>query len=298
MQLATWLDQTTGIRHAEEAFNAGFTRHAIRAAVAGGAVTRIRRWLATPAVGPELRSAAAVSGRVSCVSAARLLGLWTVDDARLHLAVAQSASRFDARGATVHWGAPVLPPNRFGLIEPLVDALVRIADCQPLDHALAAWESALRTGRVRAGYLEQLPLRSTAARHVRLGASQLSDSGIESIPVARLRRIGIRLRQQVMIDGHPVDILIGERLVLQIDGFEFHRTAEQRERDLAQDRRLVLMGYTVFRYGYVDVLYRWPEVESEVRHALGARLDVAKGGIGRSDSGNRSRFRRESTRTA
>lgn len=107
---------------------------------------------------------------------------------------------------------------------------------------------------------------------MRDGASQLSDSGIESIPVARLRRIGIPLRQQVVIDGHPVDILIGERLVLQVDGFEFHRTAAQRDRDLAQDRRLVLMGYTVFRLGYADVLYGWPAVESEIRLAMAAGL--------------------------
>ena len=136
------------------------------------------------------------------MTAARLHGLWTVDDARLHVAVAHGASRFDAGDALVHWGAPLLGPNRFELVEPIADALVRIADCQPLDHALATWESALRTGRVHAGYLERLPLRSAAAKHVRQGASQLSDSGLESIPVARLRRIGIRVRQQVVIDGH------------------------------------------------------------------------------------------------
>ena len=129
---------------------------------------------------------------------------------------------------------------------------------------------------------------------MRHGASQLSDSGLESIPVARLRRIGITVRQQVVIDGHAVDILIGDRLVLQVDGFGFHRSAAQRERDLAQDRRLVLMGYTVFRYGYADVLYRWPDVEAEIRHAMAARLDLAGGAsvariqaIGRESGGNR-----------
>jgi hypothetical protein len=53
MQLATWLDQTTGIRHVEEAANAGFTRYSIGAAVAAGTVFRIRRWLATPALVPS-----------------------------------------------------------------------------------------------------------------------------------------------------------------------------------------------------------------------------------------------------
>ena len=134
MQLATWLDQTTGIRHVDEATNAGFTRYAIGASVATGAVIRIRRWLATPTARLELRRAAAISGKVACLSAARWHGLWTVDDARLHVAVAHGASRFDGGDARVHWGAPLLVPNRFELIEPIADALVRIADCQPFDH--------------------------------------------------------------------------------------------------------------------------------------------------------------------
>lgn len=272
MRLAAWLDQTNGIRHVEEAIVAGFTRYAIASAVASGSVRRLRRWIATAGASPELCRAAGISGRVACLSAARHHGLWTMQDGRTHLAVKHGASRFDPGDAVMHWAAPSMPPNRFELVEPVVDALVRIADCQPLDHALATWESALRSGRVGAGYLRNVPLRSEAARRVRDGASQLSDSGIESIPVARLRRIGIPLRQQVVIDGHPVDILIGERLVLQVDGFEFHRTAAQRDRDLAQDRRLVLMGYTVFRLGYADVLYGWPAVESEIRLAMAAGL--------------------------
>lgn len=272
MRLHAWLDQTNGIRHVEEAMAAGFTKYAIAAAVASGSVRRLRQWIATPAAPPELCRAARISGRVACVSAARHHGLWTVEDSRAHLAVKHGASRFDPGDAVMHWGAPVTPPSRYELAEPVVDALARIADCQPLDHALATWESALRSGRVSADYLQRLPLRSAAGRRVRDGASQLSDSGIESIPVARLRRIGIALRQQVVIDGHPVDILIGERLVLQVDGFEFHRTAAQRKRDRAQDRRLVLMGYTVFRYGYFDVLYGWATVESEIRHAMAAGL--------------------------
>jgi very-short-patch-repair endonuclease len=272
VQLVAWLDQTNGIRHVEEATAAGFTPYAIAAAVSSGSVRRLRRWIATPTAPPALCRAARISGRVACLSAAREHGLWTIADGRAHLAVKHGASRFDPGDAVMHWGAPVIPPSRYELVEPVVDALVRIADCQPLDHALAAWESALRSRRVGAEYLQRLPLRSAAARRVREGASQLSDSGIESIPVARLRRIGITVRQQVVIDGHPVDLLIGERLVLQVDGFEFHRTPAQRERDLAQDRRLVLMGYTVFRFGYVDVLYGWPTVESEIRHAMAAGL--------------------------
>jgi very-short-patch-repair endonuclease len=217
-----------------------------------------------------------VSGRLGCVSAAVHHGLWTLDDGRIHLAVAHGSSRFDAGDAIVHWSAGPIAPHRYELVEPLVSALVHIADCRPLDHALATWESAIRAGHVTPEALGRLSLRSAAAKRVRRGASALSDSGIETIPANRLRRVDIPVRQQVVIDGHPVDGLIGERLVYQIDGYEFHRSAERRRRDIAQDRRLTLMGYTVFRFDYKQVLFEWEVVESEVRHAVAMGLHLAR----------------------
>ncbi|GAA1838053.1 type IV toxin-antitoxin system AbiEi family antitoxin domain-containing protein [Agromyces salentinus] len=273
MSLADWLDSEGGIRHVEQALGAGYTRYAIRTAVAQGAVRRLRRtWIATPAAPALLRTAASLGGRVACITAARLHGLWAIDDDRPHFAVAHGASRFDAGGARVHWNAGPIGPTRFELVESVVDALVHIAGCRPLDHALATWESALRSGRVDTEYLARLPLRHTAAHRVRDGASQLSDSGLESIAFARLRRIGLAIRQQVRLAGHSVDGLVGSRLVIQIDGYEFHRDAASRRRDIAHDRRLALMGFTVLRFDYEQVLFGWPAVEHEVRAAVAVGL--------------------------
>ncbi|MGI9822540.1 DUF559 domain-containing protein [Agromyces sp. Marseille-Q5079] len=275
--LTEWLDAEGGIRHVQQALHAGHTRYAIRTAVAAGSVQRLRRvWLATSSAPPLLRMAASINGRAACVSAARLHGLWTIDDDRPHVAVAHGASRFDAAGAHVHWNAGPLGTHRFELVEPVVDALVHVAECRPLDHALATWESALRRRAVDARYLARLPLRHAAARRVRDGASQLSDSGLESIAFARLRRIGLPVRQQVRLLGHAVDGLIGSHLVIQIDGFEFHQDAASRRRDIAHDRRLALMGFTVLRFDYQQVLYRWEEIELQIRLAVAIGLHDAR----------------------
>jgi hypothetical protein len=69
------------------------------------------------------------------------------------------------------------------------------------------------------------------------------------------------------IDGHPVDGLIGEHLVVQIDGFSHHR-AEQRRRDLRAGARLVLRGYTVLRFDYVQVLLAPDEVIGTISEPL------------------------------
>lgn len=275
MKITEWVTSGGGIRHVDDALRAGFTRYAIRAAIVSGEVRRVRRWLATHQALPRLIHAASVSGRLACITAATHHGLWTLDDGRVHLAVPHSASRFDAAGAVVHWNTGPVAPHRYELVESVINALVHIADCLPLDHALATWESAIRGGAVAPEVLGRLPLRSAAAKSARDGATLLSDSGIETIPRARLQRAGIAVRQQVIIDGHPVDGLIGERLVYQIDGYEFHQTPERRRRDIAQDRRLMLMGYTVFRYDYKQILFEWDLVEAELRHAVAVGLHLA-----------------------
>lgn len=275
MNITEWVASGGGIRHVDDALRAGFTRYAIRGAIVTGELRRVRRWLATREAPPLLIRAASVSGTLACVTAARHHGLWTLDDGRVHLAVPHGASRFDAGGAIVHWNSGPVAPHRYELVESVLSALVHIADCRPLDHALATWESAIRSGAIAPEVIARLPLRSAAAKRARDGAALLSDSGIETIPRVRLQRVGITVRQQVVIDGHPVDGLIGERLVYQIDGYEFHQTPERRRRDIAQDRRLVLMGYTVFRYDYRQILFEWDLVEAELRQAVAVGLHLA-----------------------
>lgn len=45
-----------------------------------------------------------------------------------------------------------------------------------------------------------------------------------------MAEIGVTVRQQVMIDGHRVDGLIGDRLVIQLDVFAHHSDAAPRSR--------------------------------------------------------------------
>lgn len=149
-----------------------------------------------------------------------------------------------------------------------MNALVHVAECQPFERALVVFESAIRTGDADLERLRLMPLRSRRFRSVVDRVSELSDSGIESIPRVRLARIGIDMRQQLVIDGHRVDGLIGDRLVLQFDGHAPHQDADQRNRDLAQDRRLILSGWTILRFSYRQVMHDWALVEREITDAI------------------------------
>jgi very-short-patch-repair endonuclease len=96
---------------------------------------------------------------------------------------------------------------------------------------------------------------------------------METLVGARLRGIPARVHPQVVILGHRVDFLIGDRLVLQIDGG--HHVGAQRNADTAHDTLLTLHGYTVIRVGYADVVHRWPDVQDRVLRALAQGLHLA-----------------------
>jgi len=199
---------------------------------------------------------------LACVSAARHRGLQL-----LHPPTEEH------RWVPVHAGGPVPPglrlhrsqplaPAREGL-ESIADMLAHVAECLPSLEALIVWESAVHAGLISIDALRRIRFRRAAARRVAAAASPSSESLLETICLHRLRAIGVEARQQVRLRGHRVDLLVGERLVLQVDGFQ-HHLAGQRRQDIEHDALLGLDGYRVLRFAYGDVVDRWDHVEALV----------------------------------
>ncbi len=232
--LIPWMAARGGVAHSSALRAAGFTTHGIRHAIAHGAARWVRRsWLAIDGADPALVSAAARGGRLTCLSASLRAGLWTPDHGDIHLAVKPSSSRVETTGTRVHWAVAPVPVPATELVDTVINALFHVAGCVPLVDALCVWESAIRTGAVAAGMLPGIAWRGRA-RELAEMASHLSDSGLETRFIALVTPLGVPVRQQVWIDGHPVDALLGERLVVQLDGFAHHQASDRR-RDLRAD---------------------------------------------------------------
>ena len=59
----------------------------------------------------------------------------------------------------------------------------------------------------------------------------------------------------VWIEGvGEVDMIILDFIVIEVDGWTFHSSKEQREKDLKRDRELLRRGYVVLRFTYDDVM--------------------------------------------
>lgn len=261
-----------GAAKAIELLAAGATRNSIRRALRAGLTSRPRKgWYVLPSTPSALRSAVRVGGRATCVTALRQLDVWVTDiDQLIHVAVHRSTSQIrsvaDARvrqaqspDAVVHWRERAKPrdaaPSR--LIEPALTALFDARDCLSSEDLFASAESLRRRGLTSpAEWDEMLKRMPRRVRRVLATAGGKSDSGLESLAVFRLRRRRLRVRQQVQIGMDRVDLLIGTRLIVELDGANFH----SRYADYRRDARLTAAGYIVLRFDYDQVLSEWGSV--------------------------------------
>ena len=250
--------------------DAGFSERALDRALAAGEVRRVRRgWVALPGADPMQIAAARAGVVISCISQARRLGLFVLEEPIVHVAARAHSGRAPTATAVVHWGKPLVPRHPDLLSDAIENVLVLAARCQPREAALAIWESALRKELVDREAIARLPLPASV-RGLLDAAQPWADSGLESFALPRLRWLGLPMVRQVWIAGHRVDLLIGECLVLQIDGG--HHVGAQREQDIAHDAELMLMGYHVIRVGYRQMVDGWPIVQDVIMRAVAAGL--------------------------
>jgi len=279
MDIVEWLGTgKVGIAHREVAPRAGFTAPTVRDAARSGRITVIRRhWLSLPEATGDLVEAASAGALVACVSAARHRGWWLPHgiDSSLHLRFAPHARAWAVDGVA-HWTKAVAPAPATTLVESPEDAMAHIATCFDSETALTIWESAIRSESLSVEAVRGIRWPSRAATACADRVNGLSDSGMEKIFVYRLSGWGLRIRQQIVLAGRPVDVLIGERLVVQIDGYAFHSASSaQRTRDVAHDAELRLRGYEVLRLTYAQVIHDWPSVERAISRALIAGAHLA-----------------------
>jgi very-short-patch-repair endonuclease len=154
-----------------------------------------------------------------------------------------------------------------------VDTLLLLADCVPLDWWIAALDAALHRPRrggepllsesEHARFVERLPRR--LQKELRL-VDPRAESPLETLLRLGLIRRGIGpLTPQFAPDPwREVDILVGERLVLEADGREFHDP----EKDAIRDAYLRSLGYVVLRFDYDRIVFDLEAVLDEIEGIL------------------------------
>jgi very-short-patch-repair endonuclease len=222
-------------------------------------------------------AAAAHGGALACESAARHLGLWVLDYAdRVHVRLHRGGHRYAHEGCRCveHWDRGAVT-DAFGL--PAMDRiLAQILHCRGVEAMFVALESAFRKRLLpthrRAALRTAVP---AAVRPIVDFARNDADSGLESLVRLRLRHHGLSVRTQVRVSGvGRIDLVIGERLLIEVDGKAGHADPASRHKDLVRDAHAAMWGYDTLRFDYAMVVHDWDLVERAIlaRIAAGRHL--------------------------
>ncbi|MBF4633578.1 DUF559 domain-containing protein [Agreia pratensis] len=134
-------------------------------------------------------------------------------------------------------------------------------------------DSALRGGHILLPELRDVVAQLPAKYGPYLNLVDMSaESGLETKARLRLRALGIPYRAQVRISrvGY-VDLLVGERLVIELDGEAWHSGPIAYAEDRRRDLELMRQGFVVMRLSFSQVMSEWALVESVIRAIVARR---------------------------
>lgn len=254
----------------------GVSESELTRAVRSGEVARPRQGVyALPDTAERLMHAAAHGGTVGCCSAAELLGLWTLETpAETHVWMGRAGTaRLSCADCRIHWDDGTVS---VGALPPVANVLLQISSCAGEETFFAALESALRQSLLAPGDIAWLWHRLPASMRWLVGFARAdADSGLESLIRLRLHRLGIDVQTQVLITGvGEVDFVIGERLIIEADGYDNHGEAGDRLKDLRLDAAASARGYETLRFTYAMIVHEWQTVIDAIRGAM-VRLSLS-----------------------
>ncbi|MEO6117080.1 MAG: hypothetical protein ABIP33_11900, partial [Pseudolysinimonas sp.] len=250
-----------------------------RAVVRRGSLLRPRRGIialrSTPR--PILRAVAA-GGALAATSAAEFYGIWVPTDARLHISVRSDAPTSRDPRVVIHRDLHHLKTAEKFVVsrESCVRQCIRNL---PFDQAVAVVDSARhqdRGGAVPQLDLSRLRFDLPARLHPVIDASdERAEAGAESLARVRLARSGVTARPQVWIArGIRVDLLIGDRLVVEIGSQEFHAHPDQYEADHTRAATIVGLGFELLEFTTLQVVNDWATVEGVILERARPRVTL------------------------
>jgi len=259
-------------------------------AVRRGEIWRVRQArYSTLGASAEAIAATRVGGMLAGPSAARSYGLWSGFDRRVHVSVGANSSRlrtnfapsvqpqtlspdFSDREVVLHWliggAVPELGPECWRV--PWITALRQVVAWCDRETAIACLDTARTKLQLTNATLIDIFRKAPPSDRLLVVAScPGSDAGSESVVRQRLLAAGITVTQQVQFPVGRVDMQVdGTRILIEVDGKEFHDSPEARERDRFRDAELVALNYVVIRLSYRQIFEDWPWCLRIIREAM------------------------------
>lgn len=230
-----------------------------------------RGWYQLGEVSQNLVAAIQRGGVLSCVSALEHHGVWVPEGPDVHVRADSWATRNRKGPFCRQFGRPTPTAEA---IDDVPTAIRHAARCLDTEGFIVACDSILNR---RLMTWDQLEYQFRDAPTAIARALSRCDGDAESGPetMARLRLMDLRLPVRIQVevtDDDRVDLLIGDWLIIEIDGWEYHGDRKSFQHDRTRDRRTFRIGYHTLRYTYDDIVFDWAHSLTDIQRAVAAGL--------------------------
>jgi very-short-patch-repair endonuclease len=283
-RVAVLAERQHGIVATRQLAALGLSQRAVSHRAAAGRLHRVHRGVYAvghPVLTVDGRRVAAVlaAGPGAALSHASAAALWEIrptSAARIDVTVPSAGGRAKRPGLRIHRAAGLrddeLTEHRAIRVTTVARTLLDLASSMPR----RALERALDEAEIRDLY-DRRELEAVTAAHAgergarRLrraidedGDPTLTDSELEELMLALCDEHGLpRPRPRAWVAGLRVDFLFAQsRLVVETDGYRYHRTRRAFERDRERDAILARAGYRTLRFTHRQ-LTRYPASVAE-----------------------------------
>lgn len=260
----------SGVISTSELKNRGFSQKDISRAIELGRFARIGRgWFARPDADGQAVRAIRAGGQLGCLSGLAARKLWVPRFQDLHVVYGQGSRPAPRAGIQFH---PTDQPRQTQAVWPLLDCLQQVAHRHDAETALVTFESALNLRLATLTDLHLL-LSTLPKRTQRIGAFLgRAESGSETRVRYFLQRRNFSVRAQISIPGvGRVDLLVGDRLIVECDSDAHHRSKEAHQEDRRRDLAARDLGLDVVRLTYHQIWLDWPATQLSLLRLLRTR---------------------------
>lgn len=252
--VARWKNlQRAGVRTAE-----------LNRALAAGSVRKSGYGVyALPDAPAELEAAVLLGGQLTCVSAAKWHGLWLRHEPRKPHVLVRKQTTSGSSVLHRHDGF-----RGSGFVVPVPEAVRQVCECLCWEESLIVAEAAVSQGKMTTSEV-LASLRPGTRKHFERHLEGTAQSILE-VEVRRiLRCAGYRVRAQVRIRGvGVVDLVVEDRLVIELDGFSYHSARNEYRADRRRWNELTAQGYQVLRFTYETIMGSPQQIVALVERTL------------------------------
>src|SRR5690625_2396671 len=239
----------------------------------GDLISLGKGWYSSPSTPSEVAGPLSRGHRATCITAAEMHGLWVPASKKVHEVGLRRES--GSSESAVTWHRPIVrawPDDE--PIMPLRIALVHAAHCLPPWEAAALLESALERWQLGPDEVSEILREIPPTRRRALGRiSTRAGSGSETRVRRHLERRGVRVREQVVVPGvGRVDLIAGDRLIIECDSLAHHASVSGYHEDRRRDRMSLKGGYLVLRLTWHDIWQDWSKTCELLADLIGKRV--------------------------